>query len=760
MNEVSSTEEDVFKNPENKPLEELKITIKQNGVTQAIPALDKHWLQERYLCHYECPHLVDSDGRDIIGAKERWMEITGFIIDDLIWLLQLPFYKFWSTVIHDRAVVDTMIIFLQDAPVYYSLDNFPNDPEMFDQLNRLRHYVLVLFARMVTSEESPTEYITPKYHASLIYNKYLVSVPILMDLCQHYGRDNRKTVEKIVNTAFKIQPLYEKDTEKAATFLVEQALGNVEKRFEDCPSNQEGAVLLSERGGARTEMSLTDLEDMILYTLDIVSNINIFLSIHSQSVNSFKSDMLFIKLVSFYGVTIPEMYKRLDNLAYKDETIEKYMELKHRLDVTRVEILTVYRTVVYNGIENILNDGASHSATELDEIIDDFCINLEFTLCERAFVMDFFNIYPVTEDFQTLINLHPDLNSVRFDYILNSVFSNFDGKKTPPSTSSARTKKASQPTPGPSTIGISQPSTSSNLNGLDRTPMNNKRSDVEIMALILEVKDILCDLGEGFIEKCLKHYNYSKESVVNAIFEGSLPPELESLDRSLPLIPPDPEEASAEMDAAIGIQRLNIYDNDEFDVMTKDVIDTSRVHKGKRKDKFKNANELLNDKSHLAATKELYNKYSIVTSEYDDEYDDTYDDQDIGSSAQDDCVEVDARPFTIPRILRKQEQCDLDDDVDEEHDLATNSGGQITADQFVQDPALLRAKAEERYWSKRGGRSFYSRNKDVVGNAKGQGQSKEVVDNRNQKGKSKATRANHNRRAGSQWKRSHGMVPS
>lgn len=29
-------------------------------------------------------------------------------------------------------------------------------------------------------------------------------------------------------------------------------------------------------------------------------------------------------------------------------------------------------------------------------------------------------------------------------------------------------------------------------------------------------------------------------------------------------------------------ERVNVYDNDEFDVMTHDTIDTSRIHKGKR----------------------------------------------------------------------------------------------------------------------------------------------------------------------------------
>ena len=59
---------------------------------------------------------------------------------------------------------------------------------------------------------------------------------------------------------------------------------------------------------------------------------------------------------------------------------------------------------------------------------------------------------------------------------------------------------------------------------------------------------------------------------------------------------------------------------------------------------------MLNDKSYREETRDIYNKYSIVTSEYDDEYDDTYDDQDIGPSNQDDAIEMDARPFIVPRV--------------------------------------------------------------------------------------------------------------
>jgi hypothetical protein len=47
------------------------------------------------------------------------------------------------------------------------------------------------------------------------------------------------------------------------------------------------------------------------------------------------------------------MYKKLDKLAYNDENMPKYMELKHRLDVTRTELLKLYRIIIYEPILNI-----------------------------------------------------------------------------------------------------------------------------------------------------------------------------------------------------------------------------------------------------------------------------------------------------------------------------------------------------------------------------------------------------------------------
>lgn len=56
---------------------------------------------------------------------------------------------------------------------------------------------------------------------------------------------------------------------------------------------------------------------------------------------------------------------------------------------------------------------------------------------------------------------------------------------------------------------------------------------VELDSLISQVKDLLPDLGEGFILACLEHYSYDPEQVINNILEGRLAPALSQLDRGL-----------------------------------------------------------------------------------------------------------------------------------------------------------------------------------------------------------------------------------
>lgn len=111
-----------------------------------------------------------------------------------------------------------MVIFLQEAPTFYTLDDFFDD-EIQEKFNKVRRNILIVFARLVTNKESQSEFLSLSMHADLLYNKFIFTIPILIDLCQQYGRDNKKIIEKIVNSVFLAQPLYNQDLIKTVSFI-------------------------------------------------------------------------------------------------------------------------------------------------------------------------------------------------------------------------------------------------------------------------------------------------------------------------------------------------------------------------------------------------------------------------------------------------------------------------------------------------------------------------------------------------------------
>lgn len=101
-----------------------------------------------------------------------------------------------------------------------------------------------------------------------------------------------------------------------------------------------------------------------------------------------------------------------------------------------------------------------------------------------------------------------------------------------------------------------------------------------------------------------------------------------------------------------------MFDGDEFDVFRRDRVEHTKIQKGKRKDRS-TISTLLDDKSHLEATRELYSTFAseggeggeggFLFDQYDDEYDDTYDSHSVGAQ---DAVSTDDI-FTVQRLNEK-----------------------------------------------------------------------------------------------------------
>lgn len=59
-------------------------------------------------------------------------------------------------------------------------------------------------------------------------------------------------------------------------------------------------------------------------------------------------------------------------------------------------------------------------------------------------------------------------------------------------------------------------------------------SGAELDSLLSCIKDLLPDLGDGFLLACLQEYDYNSELVINNILEDRLAPNLDKLDRAMP----------------------------------------------------------------------------------------------------------------------------------------------------------------------------------------------------------------------------------
>ncbi|NWX00745.1 ASCC2 protein, partial [Caloenas nicobarica] len=131
------------------------------------------------------------------------------------------------------------------------------------------------------------------------------------------------------------------------------------------------------------------------------------------------------------------------------------------------------------------------------------------------------------------------------------------------------------------------------------------------------------------------------EQVINNILEDKLVPYLDKLDRTMQRqLKPDP--------TPLVTSRCNVFQNDEFDVFSRDSVDVSRIQKGKRREKD-TTRSLLNNKRLVAEQRERYSQYSVVVEEvpvqpgeaqlyredYEDEYDDTYDGNQVGANDAD-----------------------------------------------------------------------------------------------------------------------------
>ncbi|XP_072736265.1 activating signal cointegrator 1 complex subunit 2 isoform X1 [Ciconia boyciana] len=766
------------------PLDELQRTERdpKTGNLRTLPALHPEIKADRSFVLYRPPPVVRDP-----ALVEEFLERAKFIADDLNWLLALPHDKFWCQVIFDETLQKCLDSYLCYAPRKFDalLDCHP---EVNDMQKCLHRSVFLTFLRMSTHKESKDHFFTPSVFGEIIYNNFLFDIPKILDLCVLFGKGNGLLLQKMMENIFTQQPSYFSDLDETLPTVL-QVFNNILRK---CGLQCEGASAEPQKLEEKVNvtpgnMPLQELKDIVLYLCDTCTTLWAFLDVFPLACQTFQKHEFCYRLASFYELAIPELESAIKKRRYEDNSV--FADLWRRISHSRRKIIEAFHILIN---QVCLQPILESSCENIQPFIEEFLQIFTSVLQERRFLRDYDELFPVEDDVSLLQQASSTLDETRTAYILQAVESAWEGvdrKKaqvvkdpTPPAASNGASAIVESAAEDMEELGAAYAS-EDELLSLSSNATNSvwytqcagaaaapivKVSGVELDSLISQVKDLLPDLGEGFILACLEEYSYNAEQVINNILEDKLVPYLDKLDRTMQRqLKPDP--------TPLVTSRYNVFQNDEFDVFSRDSVDVSRIQKGKRREKD-TTRSLLNDKRLVAEQKERYSQYSVIVEEipvqpgeaqlykedYEDEYDDTYDGNQVGANDADSDDElISRRPFTIPRVLRpKGQEEGQEEEEEDEQEEEEEAEKERTKDHFVQDPAVLRERAEARrlaYLARKGHKHDSSA---VVGNVKGHGQNRETAQERRKKEANKSTRANHNRRVMADRKRNKGMIPS
>jgi len=744
------------------PLEEKMIPITDNGVCRKVKALSTHFVTQRKLVYFCAPPRPDKFGRFVIGAKTNWIKQANALKEDLLWLLSLPHHKFWSQVVFNKETWGLVTSFLQEAYPFYCLDLLPDDFSIQEAYYTIYSLVFCVLTRVTTQKESKDEWIKEKELGHLLYDNCLISLPLLYDIGVVYGSDNEGLVREMFSTVFSIQPLYKSDVDNSVQHL-KCAMNTIKERFLKGRHESGDPVQLEEKEKFSETAKSFALGDIIYYLLDIAVSLRNFLHFYKEGPIIYHKHRVEYCISVLYETTVPELATLIKSSTNQENEMNTYFDHMLKLNQARYYLIEIFRVCLEHLLDDVdINKGVLTEA-EAKENVYNFIDSLEECSTEKSFMEDYLKKYPMSQDLQKIIQICPDLDPFKYTFLSDLVveckvpFSLYDTQEKDLAGAAFMSSEAI-------------PSTSmdfSTQHNEGATSLRHPSTPNDLSSLISEVKEIFPDLGDGFIKACLEHeqFLHSSSLVINALLEGTLPQSLSSLDTKMPYIPPE-EGPTGEL-----YHRVNVFDNDEFDVMTRDTIDKSKIHKGKRKEKYKDLTQMMDDKRFREDLRDQFSKLGIVQDDegdYNDEYDDTYDDVDVtvDEAGETEVMKPSLEPLNIKRGRRKlwtEEEADEEDDTAGE---TRRRGGFVP---FAENPedvreryAARRAAMRGRGGQGRGGREPQGepRQRDLVGNARGRGQSNEVLRNRQNKEANKSSRANHNRKNMSSFKRRTGLVPS
>ncbi|XP_046674784.1 activating signal cointegrator 1 complex subunit 2 [Homalodisca vitripennis] len=395
-----------FQNPENKPVEELKLKYRtsDSSYEELIPALDERWCNKDFVYTlYKPPPCKNSDGEYTLGSKEDWLERMSLLCDDMITLLQLKYHRFWSEAIYNSHSLDGLSSFLQNAPPFYLRDQIPQDRDILKALKKVQELMFLVLMRLTKTKESEMAWMKKTTLGSILYNNFIISLPQLMEVSVIYASDNFKDVTELIDRVFEAQPKYMNDLEKSVPFICEV----MDKSVQYNPKTKDYSLEYFQ--DLKTHLISADMNEepaqlkLIYLVLDISCSLATFLEVCPQAGIVFHEQQLEHRIASFYENTVPVLNRHLESLYNKGNMSEQYKNHQLKVNLSRHNLISAVHRCLTTCLSSILEERGNLTDQELKLKVDGYLNTISECLVEHSFIRDYNRAFPIQRELNHIV---------------------------------------------------------------------------------------------------------------------------------------------------------------------------------------------------------------------------------------------------------------------------------------------------------------------------------------------------------------------
>jgi hypothetical protein len=585
----------------------VESAVNETGVAQ-IAALDRAWLAPPAL--QLLPYAPHSD----VPALQLMNR-------DLALLLSAPHHVFWSNALLDASLARFLDAYLRFAARPYEAQALRAavaqraDSELFFDVAalecKLLDRVFRLLVRLAARKEAEHLFLSKEFYQTALLDANLVSVPMLFDIAAIYGQCAPDTVAQMITGWFgKIPALVAQVAEHWP--LVADALRAASKRATAQPFNWAGAV------------------ETVSFVHDIMHAVRAFCLAYEPALASLSDDLLVLMAeASEHASTLAELISAgpvIDDdddddgengsngkdAAANEQLAQRQAVLaercvQHATAIVALSMRAQYWTVAVgdDGAEEVLGVAKKRDVSRQQAAMRGAC-SLIVRLSRAGRRALLLQKVASVDDFQDrLIDLHMAQPGLVDAPLLESALAALRSGDAPNKSVSELVRERSR-------LALRAA-----IGGGDDD--NQKWQELE--AACETVRQVVPDLGDGFVLRCLEALDSSVEKVVNALLSDDLPPSVAQMSRSTTLAQlANVTVARRELTRGAEAMRtrMAVYGDDEFDVLggrANATIDEGRIFRGKREIAIESKRERLETSFHDQFIEQLY------ADEYDDSFD-------------------------------------------------------------------------------------------------------------------------------------------